>query len=142
MQLTTKRANILAGNYSSCCSSRVKMSNRYIKSRTSTPVALQCLIPASYPYCNQASDGSEDAAARVQRGTAPTRALRRGARCDARRRRARLSLLGKTTLLMRVQERRGIGEGSLLSFAVEKRAEKGFQVRGEGDSCGVSSCGP
>ena len=37
-------------------------------------------------------------------------------------------------------ERRGIAEGSFLGFAAEKRAEKVFEVGGDGDSCCVSSC--
>jgi hypothetical protein len=37
-------------------------------------------------------------------------------------------------------ERRGIAEGSFLGLAAEIRAEKVFEVGGDGDSCCVSSC--
>ncbi len=81
-------------------------------------------------------DGSENAAARARRGDAGARALR----CTQAQR-APLTAAWSTLLMgCNTRERRGTAERSLFSFAVEKRAEKGFQVGGKDDSCGVSSC--
>jgi hypothetical protein len=91
MQLTTKRANILAGNYIMARPSRLKMSaDTSSLGHPLLPVALQCRILASYPSYNQ-----------TDWRTPRRRALRR----ERATRRAGAPLLGKTTtLLMRVQQ--------------------------------------